>query len=255
VELLVLLGVGIALIAVYRAVAALTTWWVGFRNRHKALLRAVPFMVVAIAFIVVGDPRLSTVGRVVDVAIGALVALVLLGVVGLAVVGWRRPGRRHAVAPPAVPQLRPLVERSRPGRNLEYDAPQSRRPPIQRGGSRWRSVYNAAGREVFVYAFGAFDNRSGECRKIKIGYSAGREGIREAQVEEQQVGKTETVRSLGRGPGGEPREKAMHRRLDEWRYPRSEWFEPSPEVLAEVATLERMTDDGRRLTEGRKRSA
>ena len=59
----------------------------------------------------------------------------------------------------------------------------------------------------------------------------------------------------GRGPGGERRENMMLRHLDEWRYTASEGFEPSPAVLAEVAKLERLTDDGRRLTEEIKRSA
>ena len=39
----------------------------------------------------------------------------------------------------------------------------------------------------------------------------------------------------------------MHARLDEWRYPRCEWFEASPEVLAAVGELERLTEEGRRL--------
>lgn len=273
-ELFLLLIAAVVLVAVYYAMTALTSWWNAFRNRNSSLLRAIVSIAVAVAVVVFVVPESATLGPVLDVVIGAVVALVLLGVVVLTVVVWRRP-RRQALAPPAVPQWKrplverseprrnsqynasrppPLVERSEPRRNTERSAPRSQQPPTKRGESRWKSVYNPAGREQFVYAMGAFDKRTDECRTIKIGMSAALE-LRLAQVQEEQVGWTETVKYLGWGPGGEPRESMMQRRLYEWRYEASEWFQASPEVLAEVGKLERLTDDGRRLTEETKRSA
>lgn len=274
-ELVVLLVAAVALVAVYYALTAVTTWWDGFRNSNKAVLRAVPVIAIVIAFVVFVSPESAALDPVVDVAVGAAVVLFLIAGAVLAVAAWRRPRRRQAGASPTVPQSkRPLVERIPSGRNrqhhasrppplvernqrkrtTEHSAPRSRRPPAQRSGSRWKSVYNAAGREQFVYAMGAFDNLTGDCRTIKLGVSTALER-RIDQIHREQVARTHTAKLLGSGPGGEQREKLLLARLDEWRYPASEWFEASPEVLAEVAKLERLTDDGRRLTEEAKRSA
>jgi hypothetical protein len=278
VELFVLLIAGVALLAVYYAVTAVATWWDGFGNRHTTLLRAALLIAVVVALLVFVVPESATLGPVIDIAIGAVVALVLLGIVVLTVAVWRRPRRHQAAAPLASPRSqrplverpssgrnsdatppaprsqRPLVERLSSGRNSQATTPRSRRPPARRGGSRWKSVYNAAGREQFLYAMGAFDKRTGECRTIKIGITTALD-LRLAQVQEEQVGWTETVRYLGWGPGGERRETTMHGRLNDWRYEASEWFEASPELLAEIAKLERLTDEGQRLIEAIKRSA
>jgi hypothetical protein len=113
------------------------------------------------------------------------------------------------------------------------------RPPRSRSRS-WKS-------DDDVYAIGAFDSRTDELRAIRIGWTAGGEGVREAEVEDEQLGRMNTSRTLGRGPGGQRREQRMLADLDRWRYPRSEWFEPSPEVVAAVGELERLTEDGRAL--------
>ena len=109
---------------------------------------------------------------------------------------------------------------------------------------------DAYGRDVLVYAFGAYDKWDGRFTgRVKFGVSARAVGVREAEVQEAQLLPTDEIRALGRGPGGEPREQDFHRRLDEWRYQASEWFKASPEVLAAVGELERLTEDGRQLTQ------
>ena len=222
-ELVVLVITGVV---IYYVVTGLTRWWNGYRNRHNLPLQVVALTVVVLVAVWVSQS--ATGARVADLAIGAVLVFGVLAVAVLAVAGWRRGRSRRAAESEAM---------TRP-----------RRPPTRRSGSRWKSVDNAAGREVFVYAMGAFDKRNGECRTIKIGSSTAPE-LRLAQVQDEQVGRTETVRLLGWGPGGERRENMMHRRLNDWRYEASEWFEPSPEVLAAVAKLERLTDDGRQLTQ------
>lgn len=205
-----------------------TRWWDGYRKRHNLPVQVAVWTVVVL--VAVWASQSSTGARVADLAIRAVVVLVLLAVAALAVAGWRRGRSRQA----AVSQA----------------AARSERPPARRSSSRrWRRERDAAGREVVVYAFGAFDKRSGAfMNRVKFGHSTQAEGRRELQVANQLL-KADEVRALGRGPGGEPRERAFHRRLDRWRYPASEWFEASPEVLAAVGELERLTEDGRRLTQ------
>lgn len=222
-ELVVLIIAGVV---IYYVVRGLTRWWNGYRERHNLPLQVA--MLTVVVLVAVWVSQSATGARAADFVIGAVLVFVLLAVAVLAVAGWRRGRSRQA----AVSQA----------------AARSRRPPVRRSGSRWNSVTNAAGREVFVYAMGALDMRTGECRTIKIGSSTAPE-LRLAQVQDEQVGRTETARLLGWGPGGERRENMMQRRLNDWRYKASEWFEPSSEVLAEVAKLEQLTDDGRRVTQ------
>lgn len=224
-ELVVILITGAV---IYYVVTGFRRWWDGYRKRHNLPLQVVALTVIVL--VAVWASQSSTGARIADLTIGVVLVFVVLAVAALAVAGWRRGRSRQAAASQA--------------------AARSRRPPTRRSSSRrWRSVYDAAGREVVVYAFGAFDKRSGAfMNRVKFGHSAQAEGRRELQVANQLL-KADEVRALGRGPGGEPRERALHRHLDRWRYPASEWFEASPEVLAAVGELERLTEDGRRLTQ------
>jgi hypothetical protein len=252
-ELLVLVSAAAALIAVTSAVAAVGRWRHGTNDHREASSRPVVSTAGAVAVAAFVLSSSATAGRALDVAVGGAMALVLLIVVMVLATQWRRNRQRHAGAPPVPRSRLPLVERGST-RPTTVTASPPRRPPSRRGGSGWRSVHDDAGREVFVYAMGAFDTRTDECRTVKLGITTAL-GPRLAQAQQEQMGRTETVRYLGWGPGGERREKMLHRRLDQSRYPASEWFEPSRDVLSEVRKLERLTDDGRRLTAQLRRSA
>lgn len=210
----------IAGVVIYYVVTGLTRWWDGYRNRHNVPLQVVALTVVVLVAVWVSQS--ATGARVADLAIGAVLVLAVLAVAVLAVAGWRRGSTQKAAV----------------SRAAEMQHQQARR-----SGSRpWKS-------DDEVYALGAYDALTDELRAIKIGWTGrdGGEGVREAEVEEQQLGRMNTSKRLGRGPGGEWREERMHARLDQWRYPRSEWFAPSPQVLAAVSELEQLTEDGRAL--------
>lgn len=123
----------------------------------------------------------------------------------------------------------------------------------RRGGrprhGQWPVVRDRYGREVHAYALGSMDKVTRRITHVKFGYSAQLPGRRERQVEhdERQVPRTHTVVALARGSGGQPRERAFHRRLDRHRYPASEWFGIHPEVVAAVGELERPTAEGLRF--------
>jgi len=214
VDLVVLVITGAA---VYFVVTGVNRWWNGYRERHNVVLQVVTLTVVVV--VVVWASQSSTGARIADLAFTAFLVLVAAAVVASLVTGQRRIKSRQAMMSraAAVPQ------------------------PAPRSRSRsWKS-------DDDVYAIGAFDARTNELRAIKIGWTARGERVREAEVEEEQLGRMNISKRLGRGPGGERREQRMLTDLAEWRYPRSEWFEPSPEVVAAVGELERLTEDGRAL--------
>jgi hypothetical protein len=213
VDLVVLVATGAA---VYFVVTGVYRWWNGYRERHNVVLQVVTL--TAVVLVVVWASQSSTGARVADIAFTAFLVLVAVAIVASLVAGQRRIKSRQAMMSRAADIQRPPRSRSR----------------------SWKS-------DDDVYAIGAFDARTDELRAIKIGWTARGEGVREAEVEDEQLGRMNTSRPLGRGPGGERREQRMLADLDRWRYPRSEWFEPSPEVVAAVGELERLTEDGRAL--------
>jgi hypothetical protein len=221
VELLVLI-VGVAV--VYYVVTHVSSWWRGFRQRH----RAAPLILIALVLAVVWMSQSSTATGVADVAVSVMLAFGLLAAVVLAVAGSRRRRAQQASAEAQLQRRRRT----------------SRQP---------KRVYDSRGREQYVYAAGSFDKRTQALTHVKIGHTSRPKGVREAEVQqdEAQVPRTHEIRTLARGPGGERREQDLHRRLDAWRYPASEWFEPSPEVLAAVAELEWPTDEGMEVTGAR----
>ena len=104
-------------------------------------------------------------------------------------------------------------------------------------------------REQIVYALGAFDHMTNDLRSIKFGVTLRGVAVRHAEIEDREH-QVVSVKVLATGPGGEPREQAIMRRLDRWRYPRSEWFDASVPVLRAVGGLERPTALGKRVLAG-----
>ena len=155
VELVVLLITGAA---IHYVVTGFTRWWDGYRRRHNLPLQVAVLTVVVL--VAVWASQSSTGAPVADLAIGAVLVLAVLAVAALTVAGWRRGSSRQAA-----------VSRA---------AARSRRPPARRSGSRrWRSVRDQYDREVFAYAFGVFDRRSGAfMNRVKFGHSAQAEEIR-----------------------------------------------------------------------------
>lgn len=207
----------IAGVAVYLVVTGVSRWWNGYRDRHNVVLQVVSL--TAVVLVVVWASQSSTGARIADFAFAAFLVLVTVAIVASLVAGQRRIKSRQAMMSRAA--------------GVRQQAPRAR-------SRSWKT-------DDDVYAIGAFDARTNELRAIKIGWTARGEGVREAEVEDEQLGRMNASRPLGRGPGGERREQRMFADLDRWRYPRSEWFEPSPEVLAAVGELERLTEDGRAL--------
>lgn len=219
VELVILLVGGVVVFYVF---AGANRWWDGYRKQHNLLgqvAAVTAFVLVALWF-----TQSSSGARVADLVLLAVLVLVAGAVVASIVAGRRRKARLAAMSADA-----------------------ARASATRRGSPRWNTERDDSGREVVVYAVAAFDSRTGDVRAIKIGSTASRDDLREAQVIAEQVGRMNVGKPLGRGPGGTRREQDLHRRLDTWRHPKSEWFAPSPEVIAAVGELDSLTNDGRQF--------
>lgn len=116
------------------------------------------------------------------------------------------------------------------GRRLRHNRRTLQRPQERRG--------------VIVYAMGGFDPHTGNLRAVKFGITSRTAEARRVEVDERE--QTLSVQVLAEGPGGRTREVEIHANLDPWRYPRSEWFHPAPEVLDVVRELERPTPVGQK---------
>ena len=108
----------------------------------------------------------------------------------------------------------------------------------------WPRVHDKFGREVLCYSFGGFDWLDRDLRSIKYGVTGRDLHVRLAEHAEEE--RALEWRLFAYGPGGEPREEELLARFDRWRYPRSEMFGATPEVVAGVGEFEVVTREGRR---------
>lgn len=125
------------------------------------------------------------------------------------------------------------IERQRAqARTLKHQAEQNRRQAAKRANKPITKKYKPVSKQQgWVYFIQAAGNG-----RVKVGYTGGPVAQRLRQL---QVGSPVELRVLSTRPGTRATETALHRKLARWRS-HGEWFEPSPEVMAEASRAEQI---------------